>query len=318
MRAWLHRRRCQSGRFKVPHNALPSRVTERINEMPWPFNLDNEGKSPEREFIIAEAKRAWSYESPFPDLDESTPPENYDQMFMNLRISYKDSALLAKEFNELYANAWLPSNDFSENNYCKDPKKNFSFPEYDAFILDSMIRKFKPNRVLELGSGESTKVISSAVSNLNLSTRIDCVDKYASNETKVALRNLNVNYYESDIVNLNENLILSLQENDILFIDSSHVLKNCGDVEMIYLRIFPIIPKGVIVHVHDIFLPSNYPKIWIFDWKSVLTEQHLLGFWLDNREDIQILSANYWNLINQIELPETVEYLSGGSFWFKI
>jgi hypothetical protein len=123
---------------------------------------------------------------------------------------------------------------------------------------------------------------------------------------------------EKDIIDLSEVEILELQEGDFLFIDSSHVLKNCGDVETIYIKLLPIIPKGVIVHVHDIFLPNNYPKAWIIDWKSVLTEQHLLGLWLDKREDVEILSANHWNLINQIELPKTVEYFSGGSFWFKV
>ena len=286
--------------------------------MPWPFNLDHEGNSPEREFIIRETKRAWGYESPFPDLEETASTNNYDQMFKNLRICYQESALLAKEFNEMYADLWSPSNDFSHDRYCKNPDKNLSFPEYDAFVLDAMIRYFRPNRILELGSGESTKVMTSAVRTLGLSTRINCVDRYASDEAKEVLRESKVHYFESDIVDLDYSKLLELEENDFLFIDSSHVLKNNGDVEFIYINLFPIIPKGVIVHVHDIFLPGNYPKTWIFDWKSVLTEQHILGSWLDNRKDIQILSANNWNLINRIELPKTVQHLNGGSFWFKL
>jgi hypothetical protein len=141
--------------------------------MPWPFNLDQFGKSPEREFIIRESKRAWGYESPFPDLDEENSQENYDRMFNNLRINYSDSRYLAKEFNEKYSTNWSPSDDMSESVYCKNPQKNFAFPEYDAFILDSMIRKFKPRRILELGSGESTKVMTSAINDLKLVTQID-------------------------------------------------------------------------------------------------------------------------------------------------
>ena len=121
-----------------------------------------------------------------------------------------------------------------------------------------------------------------------------------------------------DITEVAEDEILNLEANDIFFIDSSHILTNFGDVEYIYSYLFPLIPKGVIIHVHDIFLPYNYPSDWLIDWKCVLTEQHLLGAWLDNRDGVDVLTANFWNLCNEVQIPSSVEYRVGGSFWFRM
>jgi hypothetical protein len=292
--------------------------TKYNGSVPWPFNLDSEGNSPERDFIIREAKRAWGYESPFPDLEHLKQQNGSDNIFRNLRIDYEQSRNISNQLESKYGPGWQPSSEILEDQYCKDPKKNLAFPEYDAFVLDSMIREFRPTRILEFGSGWSTRVMTSAVNSLQLNTQITCIDKYADDLVKKSLKKMKVDFEEIDIVNFNPEILLNLKENDIFFIDSSHVLKNFGDVEFIYSYLFPIIPAGVIVHVHDIFLPYNYPKTWIVDWRSVLTEQHILGSWLDNRREVKILSANNWNLQNGVKIPESLEYKSGGSFWFKV
>ena len=286
--------------------------------MPWQFNIDSDGHSPERAFIISESKRAWGYESPFPDIQDPKEPKLFRQIFANLRIRYEDSRTLSNDFVEMYGKQWSPSSNDSEDKYCKNPSFNLSFPEYDAFVLDSMIRTYKPRRILELGSGQSTRVMTSIVSELQLETRITCIDRYAGDKVKNSLQRMKVDFEEIDITELNPAVLCELQQNDIFFIDSSHVLKNFGDVEFIYNYLFPLIPRGVIVHVHDIFLPYNYPSAWIIDWKSVLTEQQIFGSWLDNRHEVQVLAANFWNLMNGVAVPESLEHRVGGSFWFRV
>lgn len=75
---------------------------------------------------------------------------------------------------------------------------------------------------------------------------------------------------------VNLSLFRSLKENDILFIDSTHVLKIGNDVYLEYLEILPRLRKGVIVHVHDIFLPCEYPKEWVLNLRRFWNEQYLL------------------------------------------
>ena len=61
-----------------------------------------------------------------------------------------------------------------------------------------------------------------------------------------------------------------------IFIDSSHVLKMGGDVQYEYLEILPRLKSGVLIHVHDIFMPSEYLKSWVLDSKRFFTEQYIL------------------------------------------
>lgn len=69
-------------------------------------------------------------------------------------------------------------------------------------------------------------------------------------------------------------------DGDVLFIDSSHVVKPYGDTlhELIY--ILPRLNKGVLVHIHDIFLPFDYLPRWSSRQGLVYTEQWLVALLL--------------------------------------
>src|SRR5207245_655950 len=71
-------------------------------------------------------------------------------------------------------------------------------------------------------------------------------------------------------------ILSRLDRNDILFIDSSHEIKTGNDVLHLFLNILPSLSPGVIVHVHDIFLPFEYPKEWIVEHRWAWGEQYLL------------------------------------------
>jgi predicted O-methyltransferase YrrM len=280
--------------------------------MPWD-NRDMKMK------VIQEAKKYYSYESPFPayDIIKDYNLENIN-IYQKLNIKYNQNNSLINKLSNKYITDWNPINEDNGIEYSKNPIHNVAFPEYDAFILNCIIRNFKPKKIIEIGSGWSTRIMTSAVRKENLDTHITCIDKYTTDNIKNNLKKLNVTFLDKDIVTIDLSFFDSLSENDILFIDSSHVLKNYGDVELEFLRILPSLNKGVIVHVHDIFLPYNYPTNWILDWKCVLTEQQILAAFLHNNSNIEILSGNYYRLKNNIEIPEKIEHKVGGSFWFKI
>src|SRR5258705_12361590 len=76
-----------------------------------------------------------------------------------------------------------------------------------------------------------------------------------------------------------ERIVDLLNAGDILFIDSSHTVKTGGDVPYLFLEILPRLKPGVLIHIHDIFLPFDYPEQWVLqDWGW--TEQYLVHAFL--------------------------------------
>lgn len=286
--------------------------------MPWPYAPDESGRSPAREKVIAETKLYWAYESPWPDYELIDDAAARRDVYGKLRIRYDESLDALKQMVERYLPEWNPATEDDGVRFCKTPTINLSFPEYDAFILYGMVRRFQPRQIVELGSGMSTRVLLEAGSRNDTPPAITCVDKYALPKTKSVLGSLGVTYLDEDITQADMALYDRLGPDDILFIDSSHVLKNFGDVELEFMSILPSLKPGVIVHVHDIFLPHNYPIQWLLQWKCVLTEQQVLGAYLHDNDKVQILAANMYNLSRGICVPDEIEFKAGGSFWFKI
>ena len=112
-----------------------------------------------------------------------------------------------------------------------------------------------------------------------------------------------------------------LDSGDVLFIDSSHTVKIGGDVNYLFLEVLPRLRPGVIVHVHDIFLPFEYRRDWVLDEFRFWTEQYLLQAFLTFNSEFEVLLANsYLNHYHQQDLKAAFPDLSrwiGGSFWMR-
>jgi hypothetical protein len=114
-----------------------------------------------------------------------------------------------------------------------------------------------------------------------------------------------------------------LKENDILFIDSSHILRIGSDVRYEYLEILPRLNKGVLVHAHDIFLPSEYPKEWVCKQYRFYTEQYLLQAFLAFNSAFEILwMGSYMHLKHPEKLERAFSSYDRnkvwpGSFWLR-
>lgn len=286
--------------------------------MPWNFRPNRSGRSTYREFTIRLARLFWRYESPWPDYNAITQEHLSRDVYAGLRIDYTAGLDLLRTWITKFEAEWAPLRQDDGIHYCTAPESNLSFPEYDAFILHCIVRAARPKRIIELGSGMSTRVIVEALSHQSQPCEVLCVDRYPSAATRNSLSRLGVRFLDTDIVDLDLSIFDALEAGDIVFIDSSHVLKNFGDVELEYMAVLPRLKPGVLVHVHDIFLPHNYPLNWIVDWRCVLTEQQLLGAYLHDNSRIRVLSANHFNLQNELCVPESMERGSGGSFWFEI
>lgn len=171
---------------------------------------------------------------------------------------------------------------------------NYNFGPGDAEILYSVIRSFKPKRIIEIGSGFSTRIAKKAL-DMNQREGIEaehiCIEPFEMEW----LEKLGVSkVIRSKVEDVEIGLFETLEENDILFIDSSHVLRTGGDVFVEFLRVLPLVKKGVLIHIHDIFLPYDYPKEWIQDYRRFWTEQYVLQAFLAHNDKFKVLlGLNY-------------------------
>jgi predicted O-methyltransferase YrrM len=188
---------------------------------------------------------------------------------------------------------------------------NNSFDSGDAEFLYSLVRYQKPNKVIEIGSGHSSKLVSKALemnaSESDKSSDHILVEPYP----KEWLERLNgAQLIRSKIEYANLDWSAELESGDLLFIDSSHMIRPGGDVLMEYLEILPKLASGVIVHIHDIFTPRDYLSRW--REKDVLfwNEQYLVEAILANSSRYTVLAGlNYLKHECFSELKRVCPYL---------
>lgn len=146
------------------------------------------------------------------------------------------------------------------------------FPILDGMAAYAAVRRYRPNRIIEIGSGDSTYFLAKGVGD-NGHGQITCIDPQPRREIAA----LNVDF-KPRLMNAHDaDLAASLAPGDILFIDSSHIMLPGMDVDIQFNRMFPRLKSGVAVHIHDIFLPDDYPEHWRIRNYS---EQNALIGWL--------------------------------------
>jgi predicted O-methyltransferase YrrM len=169
---------------------------------------------------------------------------------------------------------------------------NGSFESGDAEFLYQLIRARKPKRILEVGSGNSTLIAHRAVV-MNRKERADYTCKHVCIEPfeNPWLERLQVSVLRRKIEAVDRALFQELEAGDLLFIDSSHVIRPQGDVLVEYLEILPALQPGVIVHVHDVFSPRDYPAEWVLQNMWLWNEQYLLEAFLTGTRSWKIIGA---------------------------
>lgn len=200
---------------------------------------------------------------------------------------------------------------------------NMFLPGLDIVALYGMLVKHKPKRYIEVGSGNSTKVAKKAIVENGLDTQIISIDPYPRAE---------IDHMVDQVIRMpfenlkNFDLINELEAGDILFIDNSHRCLPNSDVTVFFLETLPKLKKGVIVHIHDIYIPYDYPQ---FMCDRVYNEQYLLAVALLNGSDKYNLLFPCYFISEDKELSMIMEPMwqgentqdvekHGGSFWFRI
>jgi hypothetical protein len=128
------------------------------------------------------------------------------------------------------------------------------FPRLDAAAAYAMVRSAPPKRIVEVGSGHSTRFLARAVADGSLATRITAIDP----QPRAPISGLDVDFLRKPV----QETEVRLEAGDILFIDSSHQVRPGNDLDFLLNRVLPALPAGVRLHFHDIFLPDEYPAQW--------------------------------------------------------
>ncbi len=131
-------------------------------------------------------------------------------------------------------------------------------PRLDAAVAYAMVRDLRPRRIVEVGSGHSTRFLARAVADAGLGTTITAIDP----APRAHLAALAVDCVGAPVQSAGQAPFADLAAGDILFIDSSHILMPGSDVDWLLNHVLPMLPAGVRVHVHDVFLPDDYPAAW--------------------------------------------------------
>ena len=136
------------------------------------------------------------------------------------------------------------------------------FPRLDAAVAYVMVRRVAPKRIVEVGSGHSTRFLARAVADSGADVYFTAIDP----APRAAIDRLNVEIIRETVQRAGSAPFAALAAGDMLFIDSSHILMPGTDVDYLMNRVMPALPVGVLVHIHDIFLPDDYPPAW--SWRG--------------------------------------------------
>lgn len=164
------------------------------------------------------------------------------------------------------------------------------FPGLDGAAAYALVRETRPARIVEVGSGHSTRFLARAVIDGGLATEMLCIDPAPRADLAGLADGLRLTLRRATLQEAGVGAIPDLAPGDMLVIDSSHLALPGTDVDLLFGRVLPRLPAGVLVHVHDVFLPDRYPAAWT--WRHY-GEQMLVAAWLA-AGGLELRFASHW------------------------
>lgn len=203
---------------------------------------------------------------------------------------------------------------------------NGAYDAGDAEALYALLRTRKPKRLIEVGSGHSTRIAKAALAanraeDSEYACRHVCIEPYEMDW----LERLDVEVVRKRVEQTDLALFGELEAGDVLFIDSSHVIRPFGDVLFLYQQVIPRLKPGVLVHVHDVFTPRDYPERWLRQERRLWNEQYLLETLLAHSPRYRVVLALNWMRHRHPEafyrafpVGENLETHEPGALWFEV
>jgi Methyltransferase domain len=238
-------------------------------------------------------------------------------------IDWRERAQLAL-LGELAAQGTLPFPASATGDPTEYHAGNPNFSKLDAWALQGMLRHLQPARVIEVGCGWSS-LVTARVNREQLGGAVEviCVEPYPPNFLAGGGVDGISRLIEAPVQDVPVAEFERLGAGDVLFIDTSHVAKTGGDVQFLYHEVVPRLRDGVAVHVHDIFLPWDYPVDWVLGGRA-WNEQYLVQSFLAFNSAFEVLLAVAWlahfhraALAAAVEGGEDALRGGGGSLWIR-
>lgn len=238
------------------------------------------------------------YYSPIPDTSRLAQPAERARVWPEEPhampgIDWRGAAqvqLCSEVFEEQEAMQFPAQASAGRPEYTRDSPR---YPAIDAWVLQAMMRHLEPARVIEIGAGYSS-LVTARVNREFLGARVDftAIDPYPLDFLESGVPGL-TRLRKEQVQDTPFEVFEQLGPNDVLFIDTSHVVKTGGDVPWIYNQVLPRLRPGVVVHLHDSFLPWDYPEHWVFEGKG-WNEPYLMQSFLVWNSAFEVLFGTYW------------------------
>jgi hypothetical protein len=200
---------------------------------------------------------------------------------------------------------------------------NDMFSRLDAWMLQAVLRHFRPARMIEVGCGWSS-LVTARVNREHLGGALDftCIEPYPPEFLGDGIEGIS-RLIVSRVEELPVDPFLELGDGDVLFIDTSHTVKTGGDVVFLFHEVLPRLASGVVVHIHDVFLPWDYPQDWVFSGRA-WNEQYLVRSFLTFNSAFRILLGSGWmshyrpDVLTAVLPGYPARYRDGGgSLWLQ-
>lgn len=195
-------------------------------------------------------------------------------------------------------------------------------PGLDSLALYCLLALYRPATYIEIGSGMSTKFARRSILDNGLQTKLISIDP----EPRAEIDAICDQVWRQSVEEIDISIFDQLGANDILFVDSSHRCFMNSDVTVVFLDVLPRLNPGVLVEIHDVFLPNDYPLHWT---NRYYNEQYLLAAYVmagGQRFDVLLPNA-FISTDQQLQTivapvfakPSMSEVKkSGGSFWLMM
>jgi predicted O-methyltransferase YrrM len=262
--------------------------------------------------------------SPFPDLTEFD--KRADQLLSTdsqpAEIDLREEAQLElfDKLAELLCDVPFPVDRTDEFRYY------FENPAYawgDGLILHAMLRHVQPRRVVETGSGYSSAMILDTTERwFDPGVELTFIEPHSE-----LLRSLlrpgdeeRVTILELGVQDVDPQVFAQLQAGDVLFIDSTHVVKAGSDVNHLFFEVLPRLAAGVVIHIHDVFFPFEYPVPWVHEGRAWQESYLLRAFLMYNAafeiEWFQHLMWSRHRAVLEAKVPDIARN-AGGNLWLR-
>ena len=283
-------------------------------------------KFPLKEYLDFK-KNSWSpaghFYSPLVSVDEAKSRQDeiwakeHEEGITGINLRTSDQIKLIKGFKKFYDEMPFKSEKQDNLRYYFD---NGFYSYTDGIILHAMIRNFNPERIIEIGSGFSSAVMldtnelffNNSISHTFIEPYPERLLSLLKEKDKATTRII-----QQDVQSVPLETFQELEAGDILFFDGTHVAKTGSDVNYILFEVLPSLKSGVLIHIHDVFYPFEYPKEWVFEGRGWNEDYFLKAFLMYNdRFEITLFSEYIHKLHREAFKDMPLTYKNpGGNFW---